>query len=182
MGIPIQNSELSEKEKSLRCQIEKLTGAEVYLDRDVFKHEQFFAFLVEPLLADAEYVVTPEDRKLIYILDNPLEGNMPESQYAQYPDAIQQQFQFNAEHEPWLRESDNLVSSFRDGDNIETMLHEMLEYTKLLELGWHLGREEDFCDPFIPEPKPITEAEQIWDEYKDEQKALSNKEEEDIIL
>ena len=33
-------------------------------------------------------------------------------------------------------------------------------------MGWHLGRERDFDDPFIPEPEPLNEDEQIWDDYR----------------
>ena len=73
--------------------------------------------------------------------------------------------------------SRNIVSSecsgFPYGD-IDHILQELLALTPLLKMGWHLGRERDFDDPFTPEPEPLSEDEQIWDDY------LNGEEEEEV--
>lgn len=58
-------------------------------------------------------------------------------------------------------------SSRRFGRSIDRILNEMLDFTALLEMGWHLGREEDFNDPFIPDSEPPDEEDDMEQAFCD---------------
>ncbi len=168
MHIPIPENELPDKVKELRLRLEALTGVEVYLGEDVFEHGKYVSFLCAPLTKNAEYFIDPEKRELVYILDKPLTGNMPESQYSQYPEIVQREIRRDFSDDLELRLSDNWLYSTCEDTKLEAMLAEMLEYVKLLQMGWHLGREKDFHEPYIEFKRPEEDFDDPYIEAEEE--------------
>ena len=116
------------------------------------------------------YIPYPEENgELCYILDRPTAGMMPEEERRRYPELIRREI-------PSIKtysaiDSCNILPSRRYGGDVDRVLCELEVFTGLLQMGWHLGREEEFTDPFIPEPEPKSEEELLWEEYLDERRA-----------
>ena len=100
-----------------------------------------------------------ENGKLSYIADHPKTGIMTEEERRKYPENIRRALERS------VSESCNIVDSECIGDDIEEVLREMQAFTVLLKMGWHLGREEDFDDPYLFEEEPMSEEEEVWWEH-----------------
>lgn len=160
-----------------RCrilEIEKKTGAQLlFYD---FNHDDCFncgLFVPEPVLDEDgdEIQVLPDE--LYYILDQPLTDPMTLEQIKLYPQPVQRELliltglydpEIQRDH-PDMIGSCNILSSWQTGYDINNLLNNMDAYTELLHMGWHLGRKQDFQDPFISWRRVKTEDEEIWEEY-----------------
>ena len=100
-----------------------------------------------------------ENGKLSYIADHPKTGRMSEAELRKYPENIRRAL------EKSVSESCNIVDPECTGNDIEEVLRELQGFTVLLKMGWHLGREEDFDDPFLPEEEEESAEDEIWWEY-----------------
>lgn len=107
--------------------------------------------------------------ELSYLRDDPEEKMMSEAERKRYPEIIRREIPSETTFSKL--DSCNILTSRRYGWSIDPLLDEMREFTALLELGWHLGREADFDDPFIPDIEPRSEEDLIWEEILEERRA-----------
>lgn len=112
-----------------------------------------------------------ENGELSYLCDNPTERMMTEKELRQYPEIIRTRIEEGSASSG--TGTCNVVSSRCFGappDDIDHVLQELHAFTALLAMGWHLGREQDFADPFVPEAEPPSEEEQLWQEYEEDRR------------
>ena len=179
--MPFRVFDFTPEQEALIRRIEEITQAEVIIiapsPRTMSSYDRYEGFLSRP----EEYLnelesedfdnrwYTPwaeENGELSYIRDQPITGAMTEEELQRYPENIRGDMEI--EFELSDTGSCNIVSTECSGflcNDIDHILQKLLALTVLLKMGWHLGRERDFDDPFIPEPEPLSEDEQIWQEY-----------------
>ena len=169
-----------EQEEMIR-RIENITQAEVIIiapgSPTISSYDHYEGFLSRPEeylsefdsedFSDRGHIPWAEENgELSYIRDQPITGLMTEEELRQYPEDIRQVMEIQFESSE--TGSCNIMHSWEVEKNIGQVLQQLLTLTPLLKMGWHLGRERDFDDPFIPAPEPPSEEEQIWQEYCEE--------------
>ena len=113
-----------------------------------------------------------ENGELSYIRDAPTAGVMPEEELRRYPRHIRCMLPT----EKYDIGSYNVVPTLCGGTNVDSILQRLRSFTVLLEMGWHLGREADFDDPYTPEPEPRSEEARMWEDYEEYLKEKNNAE------
>ena len=168
------NDVLTDEHRRRILEIEKKTGAQLlFCDYNCDDRLNCGLFVPGPVLDEDgdEIQVLPDE--LFYILDQPLTNQMTLEQIKLYPQPVQRELliitELSVPESPWddqdMNDSCNILSSQQEGHDIDKLLNDMEAYTELLHMGWHLGREQDFQDPFIPWRHVKTEEEEIWEEY-----------------
>lgn len=155
---------LNEEQRKLAEELERRTGAEIRLDPLKVSFKSMWLVSSEPKYdEDGDLVDDPDE--LSYIADVPQKDILSPEQLEAYPPSIRSALE-NDVDDPDLIVSCNILSTYTSGEDYTGILQKMLEYTILLKMGWHLGREEDFCDPFVyPPPPPKSEEDLLWEEY-----------------
>ena len=154
---------LNAKERRLLDEIERRTGAEVRLDPLEIFSKSMWLVSAEPKYDGDGDRVAPDE--LSYIADVPQKDILSPEQLAAYPPEIRDALSNNV-GDPDSIVSCNILPTFASGGDYTEILRKMLEYTALLKMGWHLGREEDFRDPFeYPSPSPESEEDLLWSDY-----------------
>lgn len=176
--MPFRIFDFTPEQEALIRRIEEITQAEVIIiapsPRTMSSYDRYEGFLSRPeeYLSELESEdfdnrwYTPwaeENGELSYIRDQPITGVTTEEELQRYPENIREFMKI--EFELSDTGSCNIVTSEHIGNNIDQVLQKLLAFPPLLKMGWHLGRERDFDDPFTPEPEPLSEDEQIWDDY-----------------
>jgi|GEM_PF-5017861 len=155
---------LNEEQQKLAEELERRTGAEIRLDPLEVSFKSMWLVSSEPKYdEDGDLVDDPDE--LSYIADVPQKNILSPEQLEAYLPRIRSALE-NDVDAPDLIVSCNILSTYTSGEDYTGILQEMLEYTILLKMGWHLGREEDFCDPFVYPPHPQkSEEDLLWEEY-----------------
>ena len=160
---------LNAKERRLLDEIERRTGAEVRLDPLEIFSKSMWLVSAKPKYDEDGDRVAPD--KLSYIADVPQKEILSPEQLAAYPPEIRDALTNDA-GDPDSIVSCNILPTYTSGEDYTAILREMLEYTTLLKMGWHLGREDDFQDPFeYPPPPPVSEEDLLWADYLESQAA-----------
>lgn len=193
--MPFRVFDFTPEQEALIRRIEEITQAEVIIiapsPRTISSHEYYEGFLSRPeeylseldsedFFDRGDIPWAEENGELSYIRDQPMKRKMTEEELQQYPENIRNAIESVSSLSD--TGSCNIVSSECSGflcNDIDHILQELLALTILLKMGWHLGRERDFDDPFIPEPEPLSEEEQIWEDYLLSRWFKSEEEEED---
>ena len=188
--MPFRVFDFTPEQEEMIRRIEDITQAEVIIiapcPLTMSSYDRYEGFLSRPeeYLNELEsedfdnrwYIPWAEENgELSYIRDQPITGVMTEDELQRYPENIRNAIESGSSLSD--TRSNNIVSTECSGYpycDIDHILQELLALTALLKMGWHLGRERDFDDPFTPEPEPLSEDEQIWDDY------LNGEEEEEV--
>lgn len=165
---------ITEQQKAIIAEIENATCAQIMLGyNDIGFYRWEGQLCSKEIVYDEDGDEINAPIQFSYLLDIPLESVMPEAQIELYPASVRQELRALAQaDEPEFGESCNILTSWSYGNDLDEVLIYMREYTKLLDIGWHLGNEDEFLDPFIRYKKPRTEADEIWDEYDSEKIGL----------
>ena len=180
--MPFRVFDFTPEQEAVIRRIEEITQAEVIIiapsPQTMSSYDRYEGFLSRPeeYLSELESEDfsdrghTPwaeENGELSYIRDRPMKRKMTEEELLRYPENIRNAIESGSSLSD--TGSCNIVSTECSGflcNDIDHILQKLLALTLLLKMGWHLGRERDFDDPFIPEPEPLSEDDQIWDDYR----------------
>lgn len=143
--MPGRIFDFTERQQILIGAIEKITDAEVIVLKpmpEFILREKYSGFLSRPQknAEDAEYPKWREENgELSYIRNNPNTKIMSAEERLLYPEFIRREFPEEDEPEPC-----NVIPAYCRGDDIDQVLSELYRFTILLEMDWHLSREENY--------------------------------------
>ena len=171
--MPGRVFEFTARQTAAIREIEELCHAEVIVLApipDTWRNE-YEGFLSRPQ-DDPSGGWREENGELCYLRDDPTAEMMSEEELRRYPEHIRRMFP-TEKHDLG---SCNMLPSFCGGPDVDNILRRLRSFTVLLQMGWHLGREEDFDDPYSPAPEPMSVEELMWQDYQDYREEKSREE------